>query len=41
MPSSKAAKEIWQDESNNDTHKDVTARWTLKIGEKTRYRLTG
>jgi hypothetical protein len=34
----KSAKEIWPDEPNKAAQKDVSARWTLKVGGKVRYR---
>lgn len=37
----KAAAEIWPDEPNKAAQKDVSARWTLKIGGKVRYRPDG
>jgi IS5 family transposase len=37
----KSAKEIWPDEPNKAAQKDVTARWTLKIGGKVRHRPDG
>ncbi len=37
----RSAREIWPDEPNKAAQKDVTARWTLKIGGKVRYRPDG
>ncbi len=37
----KSAREIWPDEPNKASQKDVDARWTLKIGGKVRYRPDG
>jgi transposase, IS5 family len=37
----KTAQEIWPDEPNKAAQKDVTARWTLKIGGKVRHRPDG
>ena len=37
----KPAKEIWPDKPNKAVHKDVDARWTLKVGGKIRYRSDG
>ena len=37
----RSAKEIWSDEPNKAARKDVSARWTLKVGGKIRYRLDG
>lgn len=37
----KSANDIWPDEPNKASQKDVDARWTLKIGGKTRYREDG
>ncbi len=37
----KSAKEIWPDEPNKAAQKDVSARWTLKIGGKPRHRPDG
>ncbi|WP_150526921.1 transposase [Roseibium sediminis] len=37
----KTAKEIWPDKPNKAAQKDTTARWTLKIGGKIRYRPDG
>ena len=35
------AREIWPDQPNKAAQKDVSARWTLKIGGKVRYRPDG
>ena len=37
----KSADEIWPDEPNKAAQKDTNARWTLKVGGKTRYRPDG
>ena len=37
----KSAKEIWPDAPNKAAQKDVSARWTLKVGGKVRYRPDG
>ena len=37
----RTADEIWPDEPNKAAQKDTKARWTLKIGGKTRYRPDG
>ena len=37
----KSAGEIWPDEPNKAAQKDASARWTLKIGGKVRYRPDG
>lgn len=37
----RTAREIWPGEPNKAAQKDVDARWTLKIGGKTRYRPDG
>jgi transposase len=37
----KSAKEIWPDEPNKAAQKDTSARWTLKVGGKQRYRRDG
>ena len=37
----KSAAEIWPDEPNKAAQKDTSARWTLKIGGKVRYRPDG
>jgi len=37
----KTAREIWPDEPNKAAQKDTSARWTLKIGGKVRYRPDG
>jgi IS5 family transposase len=37
----KSAKEIWPDEPNKAAQKDVSARWTLKVGGRVRYRPDG
>ena len=37
----KSAKEIWPDAPNKSAQKDVSARWTLKVGGKVRYRPDG
>ena len=37
----KSAKEIWPDEPNKAAQKDISARWTLKVGGKVRYRPDG
>jgi len=37
----KSAEEIWPDEPNKAAQKDTSARWTLKIGGKIRYRPDG
>ncbi|MEM8730968.1 MAG: IS5 family transposase [Pseudomonadota bacterium] len=37
----KTADEIWPDEPNKARQKDVSARWTVKIGGKIRYRPDG
>jgi transposase, IS5 family len=37
----KSANEIWPDEPNKAAQKDTSARWTLKIGGKVRYRPDG
>jgi hypothetical protein len=36
-----SAQEIWPDEPNKAAQKDTSARWTLKIGGKVRYRPDG
>jgi transposase, IS5 family len=37
----KSAREIWPDEPNRAAQKDTSARWTLKVGGKVRYRPDG
>jgi hypothetical protein len=37
----KSASEIWPDEPNKAAQKDTSARWTLKVGGKVRYRPDG
>lgn len=37
----KSAREIWPDEPNKAVQKDTSARWTLKVGGKVRYRPDG
>jgi transposase, IS5 family len=37
----RSANEIWPDAPNKAAQKDTSARWTLKIGGKVRYRLDG
>jgi transposase, IS5 family len=37
----KSAKEIWPDHPNKAAQKDVSARWTLKVGGKPRHRPDG
>jgi IS5 family transposase len=37
----KSAKEIWPDKPNKAAQKDTSARWTLKVGGKVRYRSDG
>jgi IS5 family transposase len=37
----RTAREIWPDEPNKAAQKDTSARWTLKIGGKVRYRPDG
>ena len=37
----KSAKEIWPDAPNKAAQKDLSARWTLKVGGKVRYRPDG
>jgi len=37
----KSAREIWPDEPNKAAQKDVSARWTLKLGGKVRHRPDG
>ena len=41
IKSGKTAAGIWPDQPNKAHQKDVNARWTLKIGGKTRYRPDG
>ncbi len=37
----KSATEIWPDDPAKAAQKDVDARWTLKVGDKVRYRPDG
>jgi IS5 family transposase len=39
--SGKSAMEIWPNDKNKAAQRDTDARWTLKIGDKVRYREDG
>ena len=41
IKAAKSASQIWRGKPNTAHHKDVDARWTVKIGSKIRYHLDG